>query len=99
MDKKKVAQVLKFESVEDLLAKSEVVAEEPNGVQWYITPLPDGRTATWTDAELDNHITYHDSRDEAEYDLYCTWLDIGDKKSGVRWLGKDYWKVYEEEDE
>ena len=59
------AEALGFETYEQLIAASEVVASEGD-VDWYVTPLADRRWAAWDDVELaTNRVAYFDTREEA----------------------------------
>lgn len=46
------AQELGFQNADALFAASEPVYEEAGLVTWFLTRLPDGRWATWDDAEI-----------------------------------------------
>jgi len=60
------AEQLGFASYEQLVQESEVVVTEGD-VDWYVTPLADGRWAAWDDAELAlDRVEYFDTREEAE---------------------------------
>ena len=60
------AQSLGFASYEQLVQASEVVVTEGD-VDWYVTPLADGRWAAWDDAELSmDRVAYFATREEAE---------------------------------
>src|SRR5690606_28472746 len=59
------AEALGFETYEQLLAASEVVASEGD-VDWDVTPLADGRCAAWDDAEIAlERVAYFGTQDEA----------------------------------
>jgi len=59
------AEQLGFASYEQLVQASEVVVTEGD-VDWYVTPLADGRWAAWDDAELaPDRVTYFATREEA----------------------------------
>jgi len=59
------AEALGFETYEQLIAASEVVVTEGD-VDWYVTPLADGRWAAWDDAEFAmDRVAYFDARDAA----------------------------------
>jgi len=59
------AEALGFETYEQLIAASEVVASEGD-VDWYVTPLADERWAAWDDAEFAmDRVAYFDTRDAA----------------------------------
>lgn len=59
------AQSLGFASYEQLVQASEVVVTEGD-VDWYVTPLADGRWAAWDDAEFAmDRVAYFDTREEA----------------------------------
>jgi len=65
--KKEFAQQLGFESYETLCEESEIFFEEPGDITWFITQLPDGRWASWDDAEISlDRVSFHDTREEAE---------------------------------
>jgi len=59
------AQSLGFASYEQLVQASEVVVTEGD-VDWYVTPLADGRWAAWDDAEIAlDRVAYFGTREEA----------------------------------
>src|SRR5690606_206456 len=59
------AQSLGFASYEQLVQASEVVVTEGD-VDWYVTPLADGRWAAWDDAEIaPDRVAYFGTQDEA----------------------------------
>ncbi len=67
------AQALGFASREALWGASEIFAEEGD-VSWYITALPDGRWASWDDAELDlGRVQFFASRSEALAEQEAGW--------------------------
>ena len=59
------AEQLGFASYEQLVQASEVVVTEGD-VDWYVTPLADGRWAAWDDAEIAlDRVAYFGTREEA----------------------------------
>lgn len=58
MNHKKFAQNLGFSSYEALVRASEPVIKEGD-VNWYVTQLPDGRWASWKDADLSIDMIMH----------------------------------------
>jgi len=59
------AHSLGFASYEQLVQASEVVVTEGD-VDWYVTPLADGRWAAWDDAEIAlDRVAYFGTREEA----------------------------------
>ena len=65
MTNKKFAQALGFSSFEDLVRASESIIKESNA-DWYVTQLPDGRWASWKDADLSIDMVMHfNTRGEA----------------------------------
>jgi len=59
------AEQLGFASYEQLVQASEVVVTEGD-VDWYVTPLADGRWAAWDDAEIAlDRVAYFGTQDEA----------------------------------
>lgn len=65
MDELEFAEVLGFDTIEDLMAASERIVREGD-IGCFITALPDGRWAAWDDAELSlDRVEFFDTREEA----------------------------------
>lgn len=105
----KFAKALGFEDYHALLGSSEVVVMEGD-VYWYITKLPDGRWASWDDAELDLvRVSYAETKIGALNNIYdgvvaagydCTGEPVVEKyrvsarRSGDGWIVEAYGHQY-----
>lgn len=94
------ARKLGFEDYGDLMAVSRVIAHEKgNDVQWYITKLPDGRWASWDDAELDLvRVEFSDTMIEALQNVYSGLVSSGYNCTDEPVVEKYRVSVYQEDE-